>query len=84
MQCDHQKAFQLIDSGDWHGAHRLVQVHSDKLSCLIHGYLHWDEGDLGNSAYWYHRAGEQMPQVTLRQEVARLKQLAQQKNDRDM
>jgi hypothetical protein len=76
MQCDYQKVFQLIDSGDWHGAHRMVQVHYDRLSCLIHGYLHWDEGDLGNSAYWYHRAGEEVPKTTLPEELKRLKQMA--------
>lgn len=84
MQCDYQKAFQLIDDGDWHGAHRLVQVHSDKLSCLIHGYLHWDEGDLGNSAYWYHRVGEEMPQTTLPEELARLRQLVQSRDGIEM
>lgn len=84
MQCDYHKAFKLIDGGDWDGAHRLVQVHADKLSCLIHGYLHWDEGDLGNSAYWYNRAGEKMPQVTLREELNRLKGLVQDRDDREM
>ena len=58
MPCDYQKVFQRIDDGDWDGAHQMVQVHSDRYSCLIHGYLHWDEGDLGNSAYWYRRAGK--------------------------
>lgn len=76
MQCDYQKAFLLIDNGDWDGAHRLVQVYSDRLSCLIHGYLHRDEGDLGNAAYWYHRADEEMPQDTLPEELERLKQMA--------
>jgi len=73
MQCDYQKVFELIDDGDWHGAHGMVQVHSDKLSCLIHGYLHWDEGDLGNSSYWYHRAGEMRPSSSLPEELERLK-----------
>ena len=75
MQCDYQKVFQLIGSGDWHGAHRMVQVHYDRLSCLIHGYLHWDEGDLGNSSYWYRRAGEELPKTTLPEELKRLKQM---------
>ncbi len=75
MQCDYRKAFQLIDGGDWHGAHRLVQVHSDKLSCLIHGYLHRDEGDLGNASYWYRRAGTELPDVALPEELERLKQM---------
>ena len=75
MQCDYKKVFQLIDKGDWDGAHRLVQVHSDKLSCLIHGYLHRDEGDLGNASYWYHRGGEELSRNALPEELERLKQM---------
>lgn len=73
MQCDYQKVFRLIDEGDWHGAHNIVQKHFDRISCLIHGYLHWDEGDLGNSSYWYHRAGEERPASALEEELERLK-----------
>jgi len=73
MPCDYQKVFQLIDAGDWDAAHTLVQVHGDRLSCLIHGYLHRDEGDLGNAAYWYRRAGEELPRISLSGELARLK-----------
>ncbi len=75
MKCDYPKVFRLIENGDWDGAHRLVQVHSDKLSCLLHGYLHRDEGDLGNASYWYHRGGEELPQNTLIEELERLKQM---------
>lgn len=75
MQCDYPKVFELIDDGDWDGAHQMVQVHSDKHSCLIHGYLHWDEGDMGNSAYWYHRAGEERPGHGLDKELQRLRQM---------
>lgn len=72
MQCDHKQVIQLIDNGDWNGAHQMVQAHSDKLSCLLHGYLHRDEGDLGNAAYWYQRAGELLPQNSLPEELDRL------------
>lgn len=75
MQCDYEKVFALIDAGDWDGAHRLVQVHSDTLSCLIHGYLHRDEGDLGNASYWYHRGGEELSRNPLPEELERLKQM---------
>ena len=75
MKCDYPKVIRLIDNGDWDTAHQLVQVHSDKLSCLIHGYLHRDEGDLGNAAYWYRRGGEQLPQNSLPEELERLKKM---------
>lgn len=75
MECDYQKVIQLIEGGDWNTAHQLVQIHSDKLSCLIHGYLHRDEGDLGNATYWYQNAGEPLPNNSLPEELERLKNM---------
>ena len=41
-------------SGDWDGAHRIVQAHEgDATSNWIHGVLHKIEGDAANSRYWY-------------------------------
>ena len=77
MECDYRKVILLIESGDWDAAHQLVQVHSDKLSCLLHGYLHRDEGDLGNAGYWYHRGGEELPKNSLPEELERLKTMIQ-------
>ncbi|MGD8176299.1 hypothetical protein [Marinimicrobium sp. ARAG 43.8] len=71
------KALELARSGDWEGAHTLVQDGSDSLSALIHGYLHREEGDLSNAAYWYRRAGETLPDNTLTEEWQRLYQRAQ-------
>ncbi len=78
MKCDYKRVFQLIDNGDWNGAHRLVQAYSDKLSCLIHGYLHRDEGDPDNASYWYQRGSEDLPRNRLEEELERLKQMAEQ------
>lgn len=77
MSQDHIQALELSKNGDWEGAHELVQSDSDELSSLIHGYLHREEGDLGNAAYWYRRAGQSMPDNTLAQEWERLRQLAE-------
>lgn len=73
---DQQQAMERIRAGDWHGAHELVQPHSDPLSCRIHGYLHRDEGDLGNAGHWYARAGMELPDNTLEDERIRLEELA--------
>ncbi len=70
----HRQALELAHRGDWEGAHELIQAQSDALSCLIHGYLHREEGDLGNAGYWYRRAGEAMPDNTLEEEWQRLHQ----------
>lgn len=72
MGCDHVKALDLAKHGKWDAAHNLVQPFSDKLSCLIHGYLHRVEGDMGNARYWYSRADAEMPNNTLEEELERL------------
>ena len=72
----HRHALELAREGNWEGAHKLVQDHGDPVSCLIHGYLHRQEGDLGNAGYWYGRAGEVMPDNTLEAEWQRLQERA--------
>ena len=74
MSRDQRKALELAGNGDWHGAHAIVQRHDDVLSCLIHAWLHRAEGDLGNAGYWYRRAGESMPSLSLDEELAQLRQ----------
>ena len=73
----HRKALELAQKGDWEAAHQLAQRGSDPLSCLIHAYLHREEGDLGNAAYWYQQAGSESPDNSLSEEWQRLYQLAQ-------
>jgi hypothetical protein len=72
MSNHHQEALTLAREGQWNEAHELVQNHNDSLSCLIHAYLHRQEGDLGNASYWYRRAGQEMPDNTLDEELERL------------
>ena len=54
--------------GDWHRAHEIVQSVKDTAGARVHAYLHRKEGDLDNARYWHHRAGTEMPAVTLEQE----------------
>ena len=44
--------------GDWDAAHRVAQDVDDESGAWVHAYLHRKEGDLGNAAYWYRRAGK--------------------------
>lgn len=54
--------------GNWEQAHNIAQdVHTDSGSWM-HAYLHRKEGDLGNAAYWYRRAGLPVPTISLKQE----------------
>ena len=52
------RAVDLALSGDWDGAHKVVQAFEDDAdACWIHAVLHKIEGDAGNSRYWYRRSG---------------------------
>jgi hypothetical protein len=44
--------------GDWDKAHEMANGVEDGTGAWVHAYLHRKEGDLGNAAYWYDRAGE--------------------------
>ena len=70
----YQQALDLIDMGDWDSAHRLIQHEHDELACLIHAYLHREEGDLANASYWYSQIGLPLPDNTLEEELAHLRQ----------
>lgn len=65
-------ALELDRDGDWDGAHTIVQGIESTDSYWIHAYLHRKEGDLGNSQYWYRRAGKTMPEYELDQEWTEL------------
>ena len=83
MECDHIKALDLARDGNWDESHKLVQQYSDKLSCLIHAYLHRVEGNISNASYWYRRSGVDVPDNTLEDELNRLYEMAdkQKKNN---
>ena len=77
MPCDHQKALQLARAGEFGACHRIVQSHSDPLSCRIHAYLHRLEGDTGNAAYWYREAGAEPSRLSPAAELEELCRLAE-------
>ena len=54
--------------GKWHLAHDVVDGPSDLLSARVHAYLHRKEGDIWNADYWYKRAGEKRPGISLEEE----------------
>ena len=64
--------------GTWNQAHQQIQSYSDPMACMIHGYLHRVEGDLGNAQYWYTRAKQSIPDNTLQEEWQRLYKLVEQ------
>ena len=62
------KALGLAASGDWDGAHRLVQDDPSPEAAWVHAHLHRVEGDLSNAGYWYRRAGKPVATGSLGEE----------------
>ncbi|MCO5949845.1 hypothetical protein [Mucilaginibacter flavidus] len=54
--------------GNWDLAHAQVDHLSDPESAWVHAYLHRKEGDTGNADYWYRRAAQRRPAVSLQEE----------------
>jgi len=54
--------------GDWEKAHELSQSDKSAAGSWVHAYLHRVEGENGNAAYWYQRAGEPICQLSLEDE----------------
>lgn len=55
-------ALWLAKAGRWDDAHDLCQTVPGTAGSWIHAWLHRQEGDLGNAAYWYSRAGQPVPE----------------------
>ena len=58
--------------GNWERAHEIAQAIDDRTGAWIHAYLHRKEGDEGNAAYWYRRAGQPVAKGSLEVEWERL------------
>ncbi|MDQ1141439.1 hypothetical protein [Pedobacter agri] len=62
------KALWYDGKGEWNNAHNEVDHLSDITSSRIHAYLHRKEGDIWNADYWYRKAKETRPNVSLEEE----------------
>ena len=56
-----QRVLWLARAGRWEEAHDTCQDLPDPAGAWIHAWLHREEGDFGNAAYWYSRAGKPVP-----------------------
>jgi len=54
--------------GEWDRAHQRTQDDEGAEGAWVHAYLHRKEGDLGNAAYWYRRAGKPVSTLPLPEE----------------
>lgn len=58
--------------GDWHQAHAQVDHLTDLASAQVHAYLHRKEGDIWNADYWYSKARQIRPNLSLEEEWEQL------------
>ncbi|MGN8072469.1 hypothetical protein [Mucilaginibacter sp. SG564] len=58
--------------GDWHKAHAQVDQLNDQASAWVHAYLHRKEGDIWNADYWYGKAKQIRPNLSLEEEWEQL------------
>jgi hypothetical protein len=58
--------------GDWNEAHAQVDQLGDQASAWVHAYLHRKEGDIWNADYWYGKARQKRPNVSLDEEWEQL------------
>ena len=68
------KALWYDAKGNWNSAHNQVDHLNDIASARIHAYLHRKEGDIWNADYWYAKAGETRPPISLDEEWEELVQ----------
>ncbi|MXP64192.1 hypothetical protein E0493_12645 [Roseomonas sp. M0104] len=67
-------ALAQAERGDWEAAHQVVQAHEGSAACdWVHAHLHRWEGDAGNAAYWYRRAGQPVARGDLAAERAAIR-----------
>jgi hypothetical protein len=58
--------------GNWQLAHAQVDHLYDHKSAWVHAYLHRKEGDTGNADYWYRKARQTRPNLSLEEEWEQL------------
>ena len=58
--------------GDWNKAHEVAQEANSKDGDHVHAFLHRIEGDANNAAYWYARAGREVPSLSTDEERVEL------------
>ena len=56
-----QQVLWLARAGRWHEAHDACQDLPNPAGAGSHAWLHREEGDFGNAAYWYARAVKPVP-----------------------
>ncbi len=77
-------AVEMLEKGDWQGAHSIAQKDESALGSWAHGIVHIMEGDLSNAGHWYERAGRALADPErIAEEISSLKEaLTERANER--
>ena len=76
------RALDMLESGDWAGAHQIAQEDRTEIGSWLHGIVHILEGDRGNAGYWFQRAGRPFPGMeSVKREIAAIRSTLEQKRD---
>ncbi len=62
------QAMWFAGKNQWEKSHDIAQDLLTSDGSWIHAYLHRLEGDTGNAAYWYRKAGKSFPSQSLTDE----------------
>ena len=74
------RALDLLESGNWDGAHQIAQRDKTEMGSWMHAIIHVVEGDRGNAEYWYQQAGRSFPGMeSLKRELAAIRSVLKQK-----
>jgi LPS sulfotransferase NodH len=64
------RAIIFLRNGDWQGAHDIAQSNEgSSLYDHLHAIVHKMEGDKYNARYWFSRAGVEMKQISIEEEI---------------
>ena len=75
---DHLKSGDLLPGEGMEAAHQICQQREgEALFDLIHALVHRIEGDDGNAAYWYRRAGQSRHDGAVEEEWAAIRSVAE-------
>jgi hypothetical protein len=66
------KSLWYDSKGDWDQAHAQVDHLNVQASAWVHAYLHRKEGNIGNAEYWYSKARQIRPNLSLEKEWEQL------------
>ena len=77
------RALDMLESGDWDGAHRIAQEDETQMGSWLHGIVHVIEGDEGNAKYWFRKAGRRFPGMdSMDREIAAIRSILEETPDR--